>query len=241
MSSKKMYLNEVEQDVNIKFAWCKREDDNITTCHPFVKCRDYLHDVIWYVKYNKHCSEDIHGFTYDPHTCPPITADPYIYMAIRSTNSKVIDSMKISKRVLNLFEKENDLPLSRLYTTTKENILLFKSPKDWIDSLYSTSLYSYLIRVGAQISDFSTKEEFLQKLRFETKGNDSGYAQTVHKHLFNIFKYRKEVGFNKHDFSSWGSYTVHDSGGICAFCNLYISDHQKDLKQTIRKILAEGK
>src|SRR5574343_142887 len=230
----KMYLNEIEQDVNIKFAWGKQtEDGTIQLCHPFVRCRDYLQDAIWMVRYNKNSKEDTYGFTYNPYDWPRITTHPNIYMAVKTTKTK---ALPISKKLLNFFEKEEGLPLTKLYTTDKPGIFLFKSPSDWVESTFTVSMYSYLIRCGLQVQgNFQTKEELIKEIKTQTTGNDQNYARTTADKLFKIFHHRKEIGFSSVNISHWGNYTVHNSGGIQALCNFYLENGE--LKRKAKAIL----
>lgn len=237
-TSKHYYsIDEIRQSVELKFAWGNRQvDGSINLCHQFVKCKDFLHDFVW-ATINKKGIDDLFGICYNPYSDLPVTLYPSIYLAVKSENPTNLLKMKRSKKILNTFEQLEGLKPTKLFTCNNPKIMLFKSPPDWASSGIMISLYSFLIRVGAQISDFSTIEEMLAAIKNETKSPDSNYAKDICNHCVKLFTNRKKFDFNTFNLERWCSYDVHDGAGIISAINLYIPSIDPDYKQAIRELV----
>jgi hypothetical protein len=160
-------LSEIYQSTKIKFAFLSTPKEGNKQCHPFVLCRDFLHDAVRCMIQKNKCQ--IYGFCYEYGKNPPIDTK---YMRMLVTRQELEETfsekMKQSLKIINHYESIAGWKKSKLIRVddkTKPNTWLFLGPKEWLKSPFLVSMYTFLIRLGDKhgaISNFKTTEELIK-------------------------------------------------------------------------------
>lgn len=127
------------------------EDDR--QCHPFVWCKDFLHDVIFAAVNNRII--DIYKFRYDP-KYDPLPSQKQIKLLI--TNGR---DYKLKEKIPNTLDFLNQIESKLKIKKTivrkcisppqryeKSEIFIFEGSRRWIYAPAMISFYSLLIRIG---------------------------------------------------------------------------------------------
>jgi len=221
------HLCEISQTAGIEYSFMSSEADGFKQCHQWIKCRDFLHDAL-----RSHISgkaDEIYGFKYDPKVNPPLDLKK-MRMLIKHTKSGTVDTREVmdaSLAALHMVEKTGGIELSKLYKVNgHDNMYLFEGAEDWMESTFMISLYTLLIRLGAQKMSFKDKEEFDKKIDELSKSNksdnDINYLKTVSPFIHRIVEKRKALVYVKKDkmlFEGKGIGTFHGYTGVVSLCN----------------------
>jgi hypothetical protein len=177
--------NEIYQQKEVRFAFGREnEDTTITQCHTFVRCRDFLNDVIVESNYPGSISYPIYDFSYDAKKYP-ISKDKTILLV---KAPKYFEFILKGTSLINEFEEKAGWNLTTIEEgfDDKEKILVVTGPPEWMQATYLISLYSMLIRILSYGYDGLSAEEYLKKVS-EGKDNDSGYIRTIMERKIDIF------------------------------------------------------
>ncbi len=235
-------MAEIYQQVQMQFAFLSSSEDGNKQCHPFVLCRDFLHDAV-----KAHLNKNkwqIHGFTYEFGKYPAICMDNMLMLVRRSLagmNKKQQDdasnefntAIKRGLKLLHHYEKTAKLPKSTIEEVEdnlKNPVILFTGDPIWMSNTFLISMYTYLIRMGAKEITFSSNkalmEEYQRVLKeFQKTGksdNDITYLRDAWNKLDIVAKYRKDLfGDDVHEMffdNKIPSSTFHNYCGIQSLC-----------------------
>lgn len=202
-------LSEIYQKSTSIFAFVKKvDDDKYIQCTQYVKCRDFLNDVIRGILQKSPIS--IYGFKYNPETDPPIDMEN-ISLLYKDPNKDVEPAVLKAIKIINYYEsvlKEN----YSSYILVDKNTAIITGPKIWLRSQVLTSLYTLLFRVAEL--DFEVNNENIQNLKkvyedFITEqkkeglpiSGDLSYLNRIYKNL-DVFlaNYKKVLKLDKNDY-----------------------------------------
>lgn len=247
-------LDEIYQSVAMKFAFVNEINGKLTQCHPWIKCRDFLHDALRTMLTDE--ETNIYNFTYKK------DVNPWIDM----NNTRMLISEKDLKEPLKFrFKLSRSLKLLHFYETlagvelTKiqkvegdikkryEHVWMLTSPKMWMSSPYLISMYTLLIRLGVKkLSTFTNEKELLtafDNVIKENKGkkdNDVGYLKDVKDYLLKLVLDREKISkYNENGFSytyfqkTYSKFRFHDRSGIVTTCKC--NTEFKDVNTYIKK------
>lgn len=233
--TRSMNLNETRQSIDYRFAWARKvSPGEYQLCHPWVKCRDYLHDaIVWKMWGEQH---EQYGFTYDPNNDPPVSLKSCI-LAVTSNRPNFLSEVKRGKKILNILERETQFPSLSKILEINSKIVIFKGNAEWLSSTYLISLYSLLIRLSAQEfikNNFSTFSEFkdvVEKNKVPIKGSDGSYMSQVRNYIKSILMNRHQISIQK--FSPPASvHSLHNSCGVYSLVLCAVTD--ANLKSVIK-------
>jgi len=171
--SKEGGLSEIYQSTQIQFAFLTAPKDGSKQCHPFVLCRDFLHDAVRCMIQKNSCG--IYGFSYTYGKNPPIDMKR-MRMLVTKKGMPEKDAetfkerMKHGLKLINHYEGIagwTKSKLVRIKDDKRPNVWLFDGPIGWMKSPFLVSMYTFLIRLGDKyetIADFKTTEELTSKL-----------------------------------------------------------------------------
>ena len=166
-------MSEIYQQTGMQFAFLSPEKDGFRQCHPFVLCRDFLHDAV-----KAHLNKNrwqIYGFEYEYEKYPPLDMSCMrVLVRKKILTSRPKDLRKISKplkdsirkfkrdmddglQLLNYYEDVGGLPISTMDETkdpNKNSVFIFTGSPVWMTASYLVSLYTFLIRLGDKEFDF---------------------------------------------------------------------------------------
>jgi hypothetical protein len=229
-------LCEIYQPTGILFAFVSPKEDGSKQCHPWVKCRDFLHDALRNQISRK--TDSIYGFNYAVGTNPPLDLRKMRMLFKRTPPKKEDNESKRTEEIVNsaltiiqfMEDQAGIKPFTKLYTVAKQkDIYLFEGEPDWMESTFMISLFTFLIRLGAKNIEFKTKEEFDAKLNDLVKKGEAGigdhdtsYLKIVYPFLYKIILNRKALSYVREDgthFMNKQSITIfHNYTGIVTLC-----------------------
>jgi len=228
-----MSLIENGQITKMGFSAVSIEGDTIHTRHPFVKCRDYFNGII-IGSTRGFTYGTIYGFELDTKNFPINLDRTEILLEI---SQGVIDRLESWLHLLNKVEVESSFEPTIFHSIKKgrEVYLLVTGDKRWISSSAYISLYTYLLRLFAQIfapKKMCSLDEGIVFLSKEGKGNDAMYARSQEKQgvkISELLGNYEEImnGCNmlgmKHEFDETEIpiKEVHSVGGFQNFLSVY--------------------
>ena len=198
-------------------------------CHPFILCKDFLHDVV-FSTINKKPIE-IYKFKFDPTNNPLPCLDK---TRILITNAKDRNFAKKIPDVLNLLNQvESHLKIKKSIvrrcanppeTYRKTGVFMFEGSRRWIQAPPMLSLYSLLLRVGFC---HTAGDDFMKTIKNITSGSikpyqrrDKDYLKEVELALDEILRHGDRKIFNKNIHSNYPNLEIdliHNRLGIVGF------------------------
>jgi hypothetical protein len=133
----------------LEFALVSNEYEQ---CHPFVWCKDFLHDVVFSTVHNK--AFDLYKFQYDPSISPKACLRETRVLVTNSKDKKLSENVYSCLEFLNQVEDRFKIPRTKLRECSncpkeyKYGVFLFQGNKRWLQSPPMLSLYTLLIRTG---------------------------------------------------------------------------------------------
>jgi len=229
-------LNEIYQEIDMKFSFVNEIDGKLHQCHQWVKCRDFLHDAVRTTITGKKSS--IYGFTFDIGENPLVDLENMnILVAYKDAKFWPLVRAQLSRglRLINQIEANVGEELS-VITKVQANkgsyynhVWVIKGPKMWMSSPFLVSLYTFLIRLGAQkFKVGKCLEETIKnidKYKVTAKEcHDINYLNDTLKYIVSTVKCRKSFSFYNPDGISDTYYRAldinnfHNRAGIVSLC-----------------------
>ena len=224
-------LTEIFQSFELKMAFARVAGDSVDRIHHWVKCRDFLGDVIWATDTNK--KKSIYGLTYNPAEDLPIEKDS-LTLLLKFPNTSMLESFLKNQSILDTLEKNNKQPNSIFYNTDDKEILLVKASKFWQQNIPMLSFYTFILKV--MCVDYENPTNWMVELpKHYPSSPENNYIQKLGKNLdilytqcYKIFK----TDFNIHGYSAtMGIDTVHNYSGFVSTCSgqpLYGTNKHKE-------------
>jgi hypothetical protein len=247
------HMAEIYQSTKFQFAFVSSPKVGNKQCHPFVQCRDFLHDAVKSHLNKGSCS--IFGFTYRYGKNPPVDMRN-MRMLVTKFNMKEQErdefekKMECAIKIINHYETIAGWPKSKLrYVGNKDrsNVWLFVGSGKWMKSPFLVSMYSFLIRLGdkyKKLGKFRDTEDLVKKLKeTSTKftDNDAKYLGPTHNKMHLIMAkadglflkggkidptYKKKITV----------YSFHDNCGIYSLCQDRVPPQVKSLSAKIKEM-----
>jgi len=179
-------------------------------CHPWILCRDFLHDALR--NQLNGTNESIYGFHFDPNENPPLNLSKISILVKREpdfgenpskASKNTLEILNNSLKILRCMEEFGGIkPLSKMFAVKGEkDVYLFEGAKDWMESTFMISLYTFFMRLGAKKLQFETKKELDDQLKKLTKSkvsdNDVQYLKSVRPYINKIIINRKKLVYDK--------------------------------------------
>lgn len=249
-------LNEIYQKTGVVFAFMSADGKQ---CHPWVKCRDFLHDGVR-TQITGETSE-IYGFEFVKGVNPEINLKS-MHMLVSKNDLKTEEDLSAFDRkimcglkLLRHFEKIAKRRYSSIIQIPKANlpkthkaVYLFNGPGMWVSSPFLISMYSFLIRLGDKEIKFKNKDTLMEQLELIAKSpndvgknlavdNDIDYLRICWKHLWKIIEAQKELFTPSEDGlhniyrnSSISLSAFHNYSGIVSLVKGGSSDKELNIK-----------
>lgn len=254
------HLNEIYQQTGIMYAFASLQNEGLTQCHEWVKCRDFLPDAVRSQITGKRCT--IYGFTFDPENNPNIGLDKIKMLVSKGKLKKpgipvFKKKIKSSLKLLNHFEDIAGVPKTKVVMVDESGqkkykaIFLFSGPPMWLSSPFLVSMYTFLIRLGDKELKFTNNEELekgLKSLVSKQEGgklndNDACYLKNSWNKMKLIIENRSELFSEKdnvHDVY-WKGYSInefHNRSGLNSLTKYCTMD--RDLNTVMKKFMDEA-
>lgn len=217
--------------------------DEVTQCHPWIKCRDFLQDAVRAQLTGDPCS--IFGFKFDAAKQPAIDLGKTVLLVARDTGIPTEEVERILS-VLNYFEKVAGIIPTRALEVDESGQERFKSihllvgSRIWVMSPVLISLYSFLIRVaGCNKVTVPDEKGFLKQMQELSDPNagdrDKRYLADTWSKLFDMVRMRnalfpKKGRFHDMYFKDASVNNFHDHSGIVALCKATTCDKELNVR-----------
>ena len=246
-------LDEIYQKSGLRFSFLSKDGEQ---CHPWVKCRDYLHDIVK-SQVTKKSLRDIYGLSFNPKKDPNICLDN-IKMVVKNYKpgqksekelNVLVEIADGAVRLLNHYEGLAKLKQQTTCKIVEDKYIIFEGPSLWLKSPVLTSMFTFLIRLGARGLKFKShddlKDQFkkLSKILVLDNDNDRTYLTHTFDKMCVVIKYAKEI-LQTSDTSydpivedkEINMTDYHDKSGIYSLCkSVYTrSDANTKLKEYIK-------
>lgn len=239
-------LAEIQQTLDVKFAHVIRQKNGTyTNVHPFVKCRDFLGDVLHSVQINK--SVGIYGFNFNPKK-QKIYKNK-LMLAIKfptqeSFNNFYNNRDKVYYFILHemgLLSKES---LITWCYKSAEQLVILEAPKFWKDSIAALSFLTFLIKCASyKLDPDKSLLEAIKDVKVEKKYWD-GQTKLVptlesdylHDNLPIFYKNIKKLTKNLKTVSGQDTESinqVHNYSGFYSVCKHFSGEVGARLKELV--------
>lgn len=210
-------LSEIGQTIPLLFSYAKVEGDTVVRKHTYVKCRDFLGDVIWANAYEK--PVDIYRFKCSKETVP---LENTLQLLVKFPKSAYKDAFFSNfEHIVHGTEKSNNLSLSTI-TEVSGNEVVIVADGFWQQTIQGISLYSFLIKCCAY--KYKDTTNWIEELH-KKSGIESEYVQTLGvarlTKLLQMFTKSMIPHVNVSGFKGeedMDVYTLHDG---CGFVNTF--------------------
>ena len=223
-------LGEISQIIAIKYSFLTEQNEQ---AHPLVKCRDFLHDVLYAIHGER--AVGIYGFVYNTKINPLIDLNSIRLLVTYQNEKQAAEWSKKAINVLNIFEETFDKKSIAEEVEDHKNMRVFIGSKEWLSTPALLSLYTLLIRLVAHnletyVPEINTMGDFIKACKmFVDSGrssNERTYMNSIHSYLEDIIKYRKQLFKEVLKEGEWYSeyfkqvptHEVHNNRGIVALC-----------------------
>lgn len=224
-----IYFELEEAETTVQYAFVSRDGEQ---CHKFVRCRDYLQEILWGNVKKHHTSK--YNVKHHIGKNPPVDYSKCrIAIRINAFGKKnAIKKAKGALKVLNSIEEYIGFSLSKMAycgVYKEKYCFLFLGSRSWMYALPIFSLYTLAIRLGVQYVANHHKYPSSWKVAFKNQNDWSGEVNNKYqaskgekmvellrkldkKEIFSNRKIknypdRKEVPTNK----------VHETSGVVSF------------------------
>ena len=230
-------LNEIYQSIDMKFSFVSEIEGDLRQCHEWVKCRDFLHDAVRTTITGE--ASSIYGFKFDLENNTPIDIEKMaILVAYKDAKFWTGTRTQLSRglKLINQIEKNVGEELSTINKVEGnaaggyKHVWMFVGPRMWITCPQLVSLYTFLIRLGAQKFKIGatlpdTINNIEKYIKTAKSCNDVKYLKTTLKYIVGIVKERNSFAFYKKNGVSalydrgTGINSFHNRGGIVNLCS----------------------
>jgi hypothetical protein len=205
--------------------------DKFKQCHPFIWCKDFLHDVVYSTLHER--KFEIYRFKYDPSYDPKVCLRETRLLVTNAKDAKIEKKIDQCLEFLNQIEENLLMPCSKVRKCSnapaeyKYGVFLFQGSKRWMQSPPMISLYSLLIRVGfSHVSgtNFSTTIKMLKEGHLKPYQNkDSKWLNEIEPALYKIMRFNDRKIFHRDIKLNYPKNfqieKIHNNLGIMSFAN----------------------
>lgn len=228
--SKTTNLNEIYQPSNMRFSFVNIINNKLYQCHQWVKCRDYLHDVIRSTLTDK--DSNIYGFIFTKNDIKPdlnnirlLVAQPEQptskWFELRRTLTRSLKYIHHFESIIN--EGYSKIEKVKGIEGTK-HVWMFTGPKFWLSTPYFVSLYTFLIRLGTKnITKKINTENIFEGLP-DTLSHDDNYLKKIKNYVLKLIEHRYDIenykdGFAESYYTNLSISSFHNYMGIVSLCS----------------------
>jgi hypothetical protein len=249
-------LAEIYQDVSMKFALANEINGKIKQCHAWVKCRDFIPDVIRGSLTKNNIS--IYGLKYVPSKHVPVCKNKTMLLITmdgvepRGFRVKLNQAMLMINRYENMAGKDIGKLMKVSGNKTYKHVWLFSGPKMWTAHPHMMSLLTLLFRIPVQFKNEKyskmNNSEIYESIIKNNKNasNNRRYISAIKDVVDSVVKYVNMFPVDKEGMSK--SYTdnniqlgrFHNDLGIVSVCCKTSADKKvNDVVNEISKIKEE--
>lgn len=232
-------LQEIDQTMDVKFAWAKKTKQGYTNNMPFVKCRDFLGDSLWAEEVGE--AKGIYGFKYDPAKQKMYKHKTMLLMKFpdQGTMKCFIDNYLT---FLYPYTKLAGVVGTKLRCDYDNNMVLVNASTLWKKTIVGISAFTFILKCCCYPLD-KTKSmlEAIKEIKVDKKNWDGttykappteaayvvGKFDLLIKNLRKITKKMSTV----HGLDNPMIHTVHNSAGFVTVCKFGTGEFGKYLAE----------
>lgn len=212
------HLSEIGQSLNVKFSFATidKTKKEVLRLHDWVKCRDFLGDVLF--ANAAKITTAIYGFVVNPELVKIAARNTIMVVQFPDTTSKQA-FLANYEAIIHPIEQANKLKkLSTVEETDDKNVLVVVADKFWQQAIWLISLYSYLLKSSC----YKYKNVVQWRDEIVTRGvTETSYMKKVYPYWEKVidklhtiwFKDKEPTGVLKEEKQI---YDVHNNCGFVA-------------------------
>lgn len=254
-------LVEIYQSIAMKFSLADIDRNGvIIQCHPWVQCRDYLHDAIRTQLTGK--VSKVYGFKFEKGVNPDICLTKTCLLI---SQQGIVEGYKDTfennlRKALVLINYYEDLvgivnsTLRKVEGTNKTDYKyawLFEGNYFWLSEPYLISLLTMLLRIGSRLPDdmeFELPNEMFKRIlkgKKDSTENDIKYLRTccdcinpLIENYHELFEDGDLKGFSKLYYEDIPTRTFHNHTGILSVCDgsVWSASLNKKVKEILKDV-----
>ncbi len=135
-------LDEESQNIKTKFFFVEKLEDFIyNQITPYIKCRDFLNDVLYCITFNTNIS--VYGFKYESNNTQKNT----LFLSLKFCSKREVEEFKENFHYLLKFETLYKFSTYTTYEeTNKPTVLLIKHNPFWFSNTLTLSFFTFILR-----------------------------------------------------------------------------------------------
>lgn len=140
-----MKLDQIEQYISNFYSFVtKLTPETVSIAHPYVKCRDFLNDVLIFSTYIKKDIERIYGFSLEINKNPIDWGNPQFLIKYGKTEE--LDLFIKNLYYLHQLEDFYEISKTSVERTNFKKTILISFSSFWVSNTLSLSFYTYILR-----------------------------------------------------------------------------------------------
>jgi hypothetical protein len=195
-----------------EIEWRANSENANGVCTPLIFCHigdndkqalDWGGCVGWlWDSYQSHVEKYNYYYPYDYASHP--YSDTKTYIGVAKGNMPATHER--AQKLINLFEKQAGLGLTRVYKTQTRWMYAYEGPKDWTDSPFMISLYTFLMRCAFLKAPDISVEEFNKWAQDNhiTNWQFKTYVDNTWRYIPKMLKHRSKLKWNVFPYPKGG-------------------------------------
>lgn len=211
-------LSEIFQSIEIKFAFGRIiGSGEVEQVHEFVKCRDFLGDVIY--AHKNGVTTSIYGMDFDPKK--QAIHDDHLVMLLQFPSKDMVARFRAQTEIIDQCNRNNKVMPMGIEETKDDKILLTFSDRVWQRNIPLLSYYTFLMKIMGYTLD--KPENWMSEVaNWGNNTTERGYLQNIpakdqdhlYKNIVNIFTGDSCV----HGLSTTDISAIHNNSGFFSIC-----------------------
>lgn len=234
-----MSLGEIPQTSSMKFALYHKEDAFGKQIHPFIKCKDYFHEVLYGAETNTF--QKIWGFYWDPKQMKFDTDK--LRMFIKIPKKEEADNFLKNFEKFNEWEAKVGMTPATLFSTQDKDTFALEADARWQQRNFLMSMYTLLLRsLGCPLPSFND-EGYLNFMKSDANSCDRSnfllldQKKKFHKMMNNPLHFFKEehgvIGEAPQYKGKLTSGKIHDYGIVAFMTDQSLYHHYIPLRNDL--------
>jgi hypothetical protein len=198
-------------------SFARVAEPTVTRIHDWIKCRDFLGDVL--VATDTNAKQSIYGFSYDPKKDMPIDKNN-LTLLLKFPNTEMLDNFRNNLVIIDTVDADNMQQISKLSPTDDPLIWVLQAGKFWQKNIPLISFYTFLLKCMCVKYDNPNNWQTEMVVRYSNTNearyiNDCGkYLDIFCKNCYTIFV----DDTNVHGIKSKVINRIHNDTGFVSIC-----------------------
>ena len=228
-----MKLDENEQYISNFYSFVtKLTPETVSIAHPYVKCRDFLNDVLIFSIYIKKDIERIYGFSLEINKNPIDWENPQLL--IKYEDEDELNLFIKNLHYLHQFEDFYEISKTSVESTNFKKTILISFSSFWVSNTLSLSFYTYILRCLSYplegnfwkfINNYEIIKKDWQGRSYNEINPEGRLIEDISPNALSFFiQNLPQIAEQNHnyDYLDWhinydNKYSIHDQAGFVSF------------------------